>query len=235
MEERFKIIIIEHEDNVRQALVAVFEHHHFDVEATGNAELGYEKARSGEFDLLLLDARMDDRTAFDICTGVRARDPAQVIFMLTANGDDSDLIKGLADGADDYICVPFAYTDLVQRSKALLRRSRLQSKTPSTTQISLGDKIEIDCASLSGQCVRGQLEFTPREMRVLEYLYKHRGKTVDAHELLNQVWGYPRYLNTETRTVAIHIATLVNKIEGDPENPQFLKQVGDGAYQLSLE
>lgn len=74
--------------------------------------------------------------------------------------------------------------------------SRLQNKSQSTKQIKLGDNIEIDCASLSGQCAQGKLEFTPREMKVLECLYEHRGKTID------------------------------------PENPQFLKQVGDGAYQL---
>ncbi|PCJ36589.1 MAG: DNA-binding response regulator [Cellvibrionales bacterium] len=234
MEERFKIIVIEHEENVRQGLVAVFEHHHFDVEATDNAVSGYEKARSGEFDLLLLDARMTEMDAAEICAGVRALHPLQVIFMLTADSDDKALVKGLTQGADDYTSVPFAYTDLVQRAKALLRRSRLQNKSQSTTQITLGDNIEIDCASLSGRSAQGQLEFTPREMRVLEYLYQNRGKTVEAYEMLNQIWGYPRYLNTETRAVDIHIATLQQKLEADPEKPEFLKQVGDGAYLLSV-
>lgn len=234
MEERFKIIIIEHEENVRQGLIAVFEHHHFDVEATENAASGYEKARSGEFDLLLLDARMTEMDAADICAGVRGLHPRQVIFMLTADSDDQALVEGLTHGADDYTCVPFAYTDLVQRAKALLRRSRLQNKSQSTTQMMLGDNIEIDCASLSGQGPHGQLEFTAREMRVLEYLHENRGKTVEAYELLNQVWGYPRYLNTETRAVDIHIATLQQKLEIDFENPQFLRQVGDGAYLLSV-
>ena len=232
MEERFKIIIIEHEENVREGLIAVFEHHHFDVEATGNAASGYEKALSGEFDLLLLDARMSEMDAFEICADVRSKLPRQVIFMLTADSDDQTLIDGLSHGADDYTSVPFAYTDLVQRAKALLRRSRLQNKSQSKSQIKFGNAIEIDCAILSGQCVQGKLEFTPREMRVLEYLYEHRGKTVEAYELLHQVWGYPRYLNTETRAVDVHIATLQQKLELDPENPQFLKQVGDGAYQL---
>jgi len=238
MEQPFKIIIIEHEESVRQGLIAVFEHHHFDVEATENAASGYEKARSGEFDLLLLDARMAEMDAAVICAGVRALYPRQVIFILTADSDDKALVKGLhkglTHGADDYTCVPFAYTDLVQRAKALLRRSRLQNKSPSTTQMMLADNIEIDCASLSGQGPQGQLEFTAREMRVLEYLYEYRGKTVEAHELLNQVWGYPRYLNTETRAVEIHVATLQQKLEIDFEKPQFLKRVGEGAYLLSV-
>lgn len=232
MEERFKVIIIEHEENVRQGLMAVFEHHHFDVEATDNAASGYEKACSGEFDLLLLDARMSEMDAFQICADVRAQLPRQVIFMLTADSDDQTLIDGLSHGADDYTSVPFAYTDLVQRAKALLRRSRLQNKNQSITQIKLGDTIEIDCLNLSGQCAQGKVEFTPREMRVLECLYENRGKSIESQELLNQVWGYPRYLNTETRAVNIHIATLQQKLELDPENPQFLKQLGDEACQL---
>ena len=234
MEQRFKILIIEHEENVRQGLMAVFDHHHFDVEATDNAASGYEKARSGEFDLLLLDARMGETDAFELCAGVRSLHPRQVIFMLTADSDNRALINGLSHGADDYTSVPFAYTDLVQRAKALLRRNRLQNKRQSTSQIKLGDNIEIDCLNLSGQGAQGKVDFTPREIRVLECLYEHRGKTVDAYELLNQVWGYPRYLNTETRAVVIHIATLRQKLELDPENPQFLKQVGDESYQLSV-
>lgn len=232
MEERFKIIIIEHEENVRQGLIAVFEHHHFDVEATDNTANGYDKACSGEFDLLLLDARMSEMDAFEICACVRSLHPRQVIFMLTADSDNQALIDGLTHGADDYTSVPFAYTDLVQRVKALLRRTRLQNKRQPKSQIKVGETIEIDCATLSGQCAQGKLEFTSREMRVLEYLYENRGKTVQAYELLNQVWGYPRYLNTETRAVDVHIATLQQKLELDPENPQFLKQVGDEAYQL---
>jgi len=232
MEQRFKILIIEHEENVRQGLMAVFDHHHFDVEATDNASSGYEKARSGEFDLLLLDARMSERDAFEICASVRSLHPRQVVFMLTADSDNQVLIDRLSYGADDYTSVPFAYTDLVQRAKALLRRTRLQNKSQSKSQIKLANNIAFDCPTLSGQCAQGKLEFTPREMRVLECLYEHRGKTVDAYELLNQVWGYPRYLNTETRAVVIHIATLQQKLEIDPENPQFLKQVGDEAYQL---
>jgi len=234
MEQRFKILIIEHEENVRQGLMAVFDHHHFDVEVIDNATSSYEKACSGEFDLLLLDARMSETNAFDFCTGVRLLHPRQVIFMLTADSDNQALIEGLSHGADDYTSVPFAYTDLVQRAKALLRRSRLQNKSQSPKQIKLGDTVEIDCLDLSGQCAHGKVEFTSREMKVLECLYEKRGKAVDVYELLNQVWGYPRYLNTETRTVDIHVATLVNKIEVNPEQPQFLKQVGDGAYQLSV-
>ena len=153
--------------------------------------------------------------------------------MLTADSNDRVLVDGLNSGADDYTSVPFAYTDLVQRAKALLRRSRLQNKRQSTQQITLGGTMEIDCANLSGHSTQGKLAFTSREIRLLEYLYENRGKPIESLELLNQVWGYPRYLNTETRAVDIHVATLVNKIELNPENPQFLKRVGDGAYQFS--
>ncbi|OUS04599.1 hypothetical protein A9Q90_07425 [Gammaproteobacteria bacterium 54_18_T64] len=234
MEDRFKVLIIEQEDSVREGLVSVFKHHHFDVEAVENGAGGHEKAHSGEFDLLLLDTRVDEAGAFEFCAELRASHPGQVVFMLTADSDDRNLIDHMAMGADDFTSVPFAYTDLVQRAKALLRRSRLQGKTPRTEPMKLGDSVEIDSLTLSGQSSQGELAFTSREMRVLEYLYDQRGKTIEAQELLNQVWGYPRYLNTETRTVSVHIATLVNKIERDPEDPQFLKRMGEQSYQLSI-
>ncbi len=228
MEERFNIIIIEHEESVRQGLVAVFEHHHFDIEATDSVASGYEKARSGDFDLVLLDSRVAGINAIEICAGIRGKNPGQVIFMLTADSSNQGL---MALGADDYSSVPFAYTDLVQRAKALLRRTRLQNKAPLTETLTIGEVV-IDTASASGQCPRGAIAFTQREMRVLHYLCEQGGKTVEAHELLNQVWGYPRYLNTEIRAVEIHIASLIHKVEADAENPQYIQQVGEGAYQI---
>ena len=235
MEEHFKVIIVEHEDNVRQGLIAVFEHHHFYVESVDNAVAGLEKARDGAFDLLLIDARIADTDVFQVCADIRSLNPEQVIFMLTADSDNLGLIANQTQSADDYTSVPFAYTDLVQRAKALLRRSQLQRKTPSVGKIQLSDDIEIDGANLSGQCAEGILTFTPREIQVLEYLYKHRGKVVDSHEMLNQVWGYPRYLNTEVRAVDIHMAILTHKIESDFESPQYLKRLGEGSYQLLID
>lgn len=228
MEERFKIIIIEHEENVREGLVAVFEHHHFDVEATDNAAIGYEKSRSGDFDLVLIDSRAAGLNALEICTGIRCQHPSQVIFMLTADSCNQGL---MTLGADDYSSVPFVYTDLVQRAKALLRRTRLQNKRALTETIKIGEAT-IDTAKASGQCPRGEIAFTQREARVLQYLYEQRGKTVEAHELLNKIWGYPRYLNTEIRAVEIHIASLIHKIEADAENPQYIQQVGEGACRI---
>ena len=228
MEERFKAIIIEHEESIRQGLVAVFEHHHFDAEAADSIASGYEKARSGDFDLVLLDSRAAGLNTLEVCAGIRGQHPGQVIFMLTADSSNQGL---MALGADDYSSVPFAYTDLVQRAKALLRRTRLQHKTALTETLSIGELV-IDMASASGHCPSGAITFTPREIRVLHYLCEQRGKTVEAHELLNQVWGYPRYLNTEIRAVEIHIASLIHKIEVDAENPQYIQQVGEGAYQI---
>lgn len=230
MEERFKIIIVEHEENVRQGLVAVFGHHHFDVEATDNAAIGYEKACSGDFDLVLIDSRGADINAFEICAGIRGQHPGQVIFTLTADSSNQGLMEL---GADDYSSVPFAYTDLVQRAKALLRRTHFQKKTALTETIKIGEAV-IDMANASGQCPRGKVSFTQREVRVLQYLCEQRGKTVEVHELLNKVWGYPRYLNTETRTVEIHIASLIHKIEADVENPQYIQQVGDGVCRIAF-
>ncbi|RLA40834.1 MAG: DNA-binding response regulator [Gammaproteobacteria bacterium] len=230
MEERFKIIIIEHEENVRQGLVSVFEHHHFDVEATDNIAVGYEKARSGDFDLVLIDARAAGLNALEICAGIRCQHPGQVIFMLTADSCNQGL---MTLGADDYSSVPFAYTDLVQRAKALLRRTRLQNKTGLTETIKIGE-VTIDTANASGQCPQGKIAFTQREVRLLQYLCEQRGKTVEAHELLNQIWGYPRYLNTEIRAVEIHVASLIHKIEADVENPQYIQQVGEGACRIAF-
>lgn len=238
MEERFRVLIIEADAAIRSGLIAVFEHHHFDIDATDSGSEGYDKACRESFDLVLLDASSPcnptEKDGFDICRGIREKKRGQIIFMLTPNADNEEILHRLPLGADDYTSIPFAYTELVQRAKALLRRSKLQAKSTYSDRIRFGKNIDLDVAGLSGQCQGHRVEFTPREMRLVEYLYENRGKAVQSPELINQLWGYPRYLEVETRALDIHMTTLQQKIEADPEKPVHFKKMGGSAYQLSL-
>ena len=128
------------------------------------------------------------------------------------------------------VAKPFSVAQLVLRVEAVLRRSRTAVDTRNT--ISLGTDVELDCRNLTGARGADSLQFTRREMEILEYLYANTERAVSRNELLTKVWGYARNLDIETRTVDIHIAKLRRKIEPDPTNPRYLTTVRGRGYRL---
>ena len=153
--------------------------------------------------------------------------------MLTAKTSDEDIVEGLSLGADDYVAKPFSVAQLVLRVEAVLRRSRAGMEMANT--IYLSGEIEIDTQNLCGQRGTQALEFTRREVEILQYLQANSDRPVSREELLTKVWGYARDLGIETRTVDIHIAKLRRKIETDSSSPANLVTVRGAGYRLLLE
>lgn len=225
-----RLLIVEDEPAIRIGLVDVFVFHGFDVDVAEDGNTGLHKARSGRYDLILLDVMLPGMNGFDVCAAIRADDRDQPIIMLTARNTDEDIVQGLALGADDYVAKPFSVAQLVLRVQAVLRRSGFVAEQQAHLQ--LAPAIRIDTQNLSGD-IRGEtVAFTRRELAVLEYLYQHRDRPVPREELLHRIWGYARDLDIETRTVDIHIAKLRRKLESDPRQPTLLVTVRGGGYRL---
>ncbi len=230
MNKKYSLLVVEDEVAIRTGLIDVFVFHGFDVDWAETGPVGLEKAQSGQFDLILLDVMLPGMDGFEICNRVRAENPSQPIIMLTAKGSEEDIIQGLTLGADDYVTKPFSVAQLVLRAQAVLRRSGHTEQQ--TSHIHLGDDTTIDIANLCGQGGDTQFKFTKREMEILEYLYAHKARPVPREELLNQVWGYAKEMDIETRTVDIHMAKLRRKLEPDPSQPQYLITVRGAGYRL---
>jgi DNA-binding response OmpR family regulator len=233
MQRKIRILIVEDEAPIRVGLTDVFVYHGYEVEAVADGRVGLEKARSGTFDLILLDVMLPGIDGFEICNRIHAEDPEQPIIMLTAKTSDEDIIRGLSLGADDYVAKPFSVTQLVLRVQAVLRRSHIASATQH--RIRLGEQLEIDTRNLSGERGGEPLSFTRREVEILQYLGANAERAVPREELLAKVWGYARNAGIETRTVDIHIAKLRRKIEPDPANPKYLVTVRGAGYRLLAE
>jgi len=233
MQRKIRLLIIEDEAAIRTGLIDVFVFHGYEVDAAADGKEGLDKALSGSFDLILLDIMLPGMNGFEICERIRAVDRDQPIIMLTARSSDEDIIQGLTLGADDYVAKPFSVAQLVLRTQAVLRRSRVAGELQN--QIRLGDDVELDCRNLSG--IRGgvALSFTRREMEILQYLHANSERPVSRDELLTRVWGYAKNLDLETRTVDIHIAKLRRKIEGDPADPRYLTTVRGRGYRLLVD
>jgi DNA-binding response OmpR family regulator len=232
MPRKSRILIVEDEPAIRTGLVDAFVYHGYEVDFAADGEAGLAKARSGKFDLVLLDVMLPKLDGFAVCSAIRQDDREQPIIMLTAKSADEDVIHGLSLGADDYVAKPFSVAALVLRVASVLRRSRINVEQAATIPLRRGT---IDTRNLAGCLAGHDVAFTRREMDVLQYLHEHRERAVARDELLNKVWGYARDADIETRTVDIHVAKLRRKIEADPKQPQVLVTVRGGGYRLLVD
>ena len=225
-----RILVVEDEAAIREGLVDVLVYHGYRVDAVADGREGLKRALSGQYDLLLLDVMLPGRDGFAICDEVRKVDREQPIILLTAKTGDEDIVNGLSLGADDYIGKPFSIAELVLRVKAVLRRSR--TGVALAAEIHLAGDIAIDTRNLAGSRAGEPLQFTRREIEILQYLQQNSDRPVSREELLTRVWGYDRTADIETRTVDIHIAKLRRKIEADPKEPRNLVTVRGAGYRL---
>lgn len=233
MTDKAHILIVEDEPAIHAGLTDVFIYHGYEVTVAEDGEAGLALARTGKFDLVLLDIMMPKLSGFEVCEAIRAEDPDQPIIMLTAKISDEDIVHGLRLGADDYVAKPFSVEQLVLRVAAVLRRANNFASVDKPAQIILGS-LSIDVRNLAASR-QGQdltLAFTKREMEVLVYLNAHSERPVPREEILANVWGYNNHDMIETRTVDIHIAKIRKKIERDPKAPCYLTTVRGAGYRL---
>lgn len=230
VEKKQKLLVVEDEAAIRNGLVDLLVFHGYAVESADNGIEGLRLARTGQFDLVVLDVMLPGMNGFDICEAIREQDAVQPIIMLTAKISDEDIVQGLKLGADDYIGKPFSLEQLLLRIAAVLRRV-IQAQ-PGVAAIELGE-YRIDTQNLQGDTAAGTgIRFTRREMDVLQYLHANNERPVPREELLTQVWGYAANADIETRTVDIHIAKLRRKLERQAKDPQFLTTIRGAGYRL---
>ena len=160
---------------------------------------------------------------FEVCRRVRQEKPAQAILMLTAKGEEEDVIEGFRCGADDYVTKPFSVRELLARVEALLRRS--EALGPNEPVVPFGGW-EIETANLMARRDSVQLEITPRELSMIRLLRREKGRIVSRRMLLKEVWGMGRVEELETRTVDMHIAKLRKKLDPDGRLIQTVRGAG---------
>lgn len=224
-----RILIVEDERSLRDALIALLEKRGFTTEAVADGVSGLERASAGDVDFVLLDLSLPKLDGVEVCRRVRVVRPALPILILTARGSEDDRVRGLRAGADDYLTKPFGMNELLARIDALRRRA----------SIAPGDveRVEIDdCLLDLGRCEarRGidAIALTPREVGILRLLHRHRERAVSRAELLQTVWGAPLDVanDIETRTVDMTIANLRQKIERQPAEPRIVVTIKGAGY-----
>ena len=179
-------------------------------------------------DLVILDINMPGASGFEVCTAIRARGDVPVM-MLTARGEEQDLVKALELGADDYLTKPFSPKTLLARVKALLRRAGLENSAP----LAAG-RVQLDTQEHTVQIgTKEPVRLTKLELRLLQMLVANAGHTVSSDRLLMQVWGHKGSGDRQLLKQLVH--RLRQKVEADPTAPQLLQTSAGTGYKLVVE
>ena len=199
-----KVLIVEDEAPLAELLRYNFEAEGFDVSHAGTGEEAELIVAEEQPDLIVLDWMLPSVSGVELCRRLRARQETRAIpiLMLTARGEESDRIRGLSTGADDYVVKPFSLPELMARVKAILRRSA-PDRMADVLKIS---EIELDHAA--HRVTRGvrEVRLGPTEFRLLEFLMQSPGRVLSRAQLLDGVWGRDAYV--DERTVDVHIGRL---------------------------
>jgi len=222
-----KILIIEDDPATLAGLEETLKEEHFEVTGVLSGSLGYEKATTDKFDLIILDLILPDVNGLEICKNIRNKGVGILILMLTSRKEEMDKVLGLELGADDYVTKPFSLKELVARVKALLRRQSELIKD--IEEYSFGD-IHVNFKSYEMRKEDKDIQISSMELKILKYLVTREGEVIERNKLLDEVWGYENF--PSTRTVDNFILSLRKKIEDDPSEPKHLLTVFGAGYKF---
>jgi DNA-binding response OmpR family regulator len=219
------ILIVEDDPTMLRGLKDNFTFKGYSVRTAKDGESGLNEAINSKPDLILLDIMLPKINGYEICRLVRAEGLDMPIIMLTAKGQESDIILGLNLGADDYVTKPFNIQELLARVNAFLRRRRKKE----IREFKFGDfTLNMESRRLLR---RGkEIELTPKEFGLLALFAKRIGCALTRDEILKHVWGYD--ILVTARSVDRCINTLRTKIERNPEAPVFIKTIRDVGYRF---
>ncbi|MCL2220896.1 MAG: response regulator transcription factor [Oscillospiraceae bacterium] len=221
-----RILVVDDEKLLVKGIKFNLENEGYQIDAAYDGLEAVELARSGKYDLIILDVMMPELDGLEACMRIREFSTVPII-MLTAKTEDMDKIIGFEYGADDYITKPFNILELKARIRALLRRSALVSSATEAV-IKVGH-IRIDTERRIALKNETPVELTVKEFDVFELLAKNPGRVYSRESLLNIVWGYE--YQGDIRTVDVHIRRLREKLEENPAEPEYvMTKWGVGYY-----
>ena len=221
-----RVLIVEDNRNLAHGLRTNLEYegHVADVAEDGGAGLALARGRSHE--LILLDLMLPGVDGFRLLETLRAEGIETPVLVLTARGDEADKVRGLRNGADDYVTKPFALRELLARVGALLRRTKRSSASLAFGAVVVDPATH--AVTRGGQAV----QLRPKEYDLLQALLRRGGRVATRTELLREVWGYQD--SVVSRTLDTHVGELRRKLEEDPGRPRHILTVRKTGYRLAI-
>ncbi len=219
------VLIVEDDPALLRGLKDNFAFEGFTVETAADGETGLRKALADAPDLIVLDIMLPKVNGYEICRLLRKRGIDTPVIMLTAKGQESDIVLGLNLGADDYVTKPFSIKELLARAHAFLRRAR----GPQATLFRFGP-FELDRTAKTLSRKGRRLELTPKEHALLDLLTRRTGRALTRDEILRTVWGNGVFVTG--RSVDRCINTLRAKLEDNPAQPRWIQTVREIGYRF---
>ena len=226
-ETKMRLLLIEDYKPIQKSLAQGLREAGFAVDVTGDGEEGLWYAMSNDYDVIILDIMLPGMDGLSILKKLRAKGRKSHIIILTAKDTLEDRITGLDLGADDYLVKPFEFRELLARVRALLRRS-YRSKNP---RIKIQD-LQIDLTTQRVWCSREEIQLTPREYALLEYLAMRQGQTVSRTDIWEHVYEFNS--SASSNVVDVYIGYLRKKIER-PDKPPLIRTIRGRGYILGAQ
>ena len=228
-----KILIVEDEKKIARFLELELKHEGYDVITAFDGRSGLDTALEENPDLLILDLMLPELSGIEVCRRLRHTSDVPII-MLTAKDDVSDKVMGLDMGADDYVTKPFAIEELLARIRVALKKNRMRN-TPAVLEddhILKAGCISIDTASWQVKVKGEPVSLTKKEFDTLKYLMEHKGTAVTRDKLMNEVWGYDYF--GDSNIVDVYIRYLRHKID-DQFNIKTIHTIRSVGYLFDYE
>lgn len=220
------ILIVDDNPEIREIANVLLSGEGYLVREAADGTEALRLLEEDPFDLIILDIMMPGMNGYETCIKIRERSNAPILF-LSARTTDSDKLLGFSSGGDDYLAKPFSYSELIGRTKALIRRYQVYRGKEDTEILPKGGVIryhglEIDAVREEVTLDKKKIELTNTEYEMLKLLVTHRRQIFSAARLYEAIWKEPYYYGANN-TVMVHIRNLRQKIEADPKNPVLIK------------
>jgi DNA-binding response OmpR family regulator len=221
-----RILIIEDEPDIARGLSDALEFEQFEVMTSGRGREGLKMLQERGADLIILDLMLPDINGFSVCEQIRQSHPVVPIIMLTARSQETDKIRGLEAGADDYVTKPFSVGELIARINAIFRRLH---RTQNDETIRIGvNTVYPRRHELERKGKTVALSFY--EVELLRLLWERAGEPVTRDEILDKIWGINGH--SQTRSVDNFVVKLRKKIEDDASKPRHIVTIYGTGYKL---
>jgi DNA-binding response OmpR family regulator len=227
------VLLVDDDRDLVDVLTYILRREGYEISTAFDGEQGWARFQGESPELVILDANMPGLDGFEVCKRIREVSKTPVI-MLTARTDETDVVQALGLGADDYITKPFSPRQLVARVKAVLRRA--QQFTPAVggggEELRAADLV-LDLRTRTLKRGEEEIRLTPLEFKILHYLMVNRGRVLTNSAIVEHVWGFPGAGNEDL--VKVHVHRLRQKLEHDPQNPEYVRTVPGVGYMLRDE
>ena len=217
-----RVLLVEDEKKMASFIERGLKEEGYAVDVMNDGEQGWECVVVNEYDVLILDVMLPKINGFDLCAKIRQSGKRMPILLLTAKDSVEDKIKGLDDGADDYLTKPFAFDELLARLRALLRRPR---ELREESQLN-GGGIVMDLLTRKVKDEKGEISLSQKEFALLEFLMRHKGEVVTRTQIAEHVWDL--HFDPMSNTIDVYINFLRKKIDTQPGKSRIETVRGSG-------